>query len=122
MLSIVSRTARHIVSDEFTLTDDSFPQRLLEDDPGAPYFGVEPTFHEGLNALRLEQVPKGSPAAKAGLKSGDILLELGEFPIRTLSDFKETLQNFLPGDMPAVVVRRQGRSLRVAVALESETN
>ena len=43
---------------------------------------------------------------------------LGEFPIRTLSDFRSTLQTFMPGYMPAVVVRRQGRSLLVAVALE----
>lgn len=50
---------------------------------------------------------------------GAFLIEFGEHPVRTLSDFRAALARFRPGDMPAVGVRRRGRPLRVLVRLDA---
>src|SRR5215471_2762294 len=40
-----------------------------------PYFGSVPDFAEGINGVKFADVREGSPAAKAGLKQGDIMVE-----------------------------------------------
>ena len=40
-----------------------------------PYFGSVPDFNEPPRGVRLADVREGSPASKAGLKRGDILIE-----------------------------------------------
>ena len=50
------------------------------DSPGpvsgyGPYFGSIPDFAEGIVGVKFSDVREGSPAAKAGLKGGDIMVE-----------------------------------------------
>src|SRR5208282_836361 len=49
-----------------------------------PYFGSIPDFGEVENGVKFSDVRPGSPAAKAGLKAGDILVQFGDKAIKNL--------------------------------------
>ena len=83
-----------------------------------PYFGSIPDFGEIPNGVKFADVKPGSPAAKAGLKAGDILIQFGDKPIKNLYDFTDALRRSKVGDVVEVKVMRDGQPLTVSVKLE----
>jgi len=75
------------------------------------YFGVP---KETTGAL-VSDVVHGSPAAKAGLKRGDIILSLAEIPISSPQDYRESLEEFVPTDRLRITIFRKGKELTVSV-------
>ena len=47
----------------------------------------------------VEDVQSDSPAAKAGMKKGDIVAQVGEHVVKTPTAFREWLQTFRPGEV-----------------------
>ena len=87
--------------------------------PGyGPYFGSIPDFAEPPTGVRFSDVREGSPAAKAGLKGADILIEFDRKPIQNLYDFTYALRSKQPGETVRVKVLRDGKPLEVDVLLE----
>ncbi len=82
-----------------------------------PYFGSIPDFTEIPNGVRFSDVRDGSPAAKAGLKAGDILTEFDGKKIQNLYDFTYALRARNPGDVVLVRVIRNGQSIDAKVLL-----
>jgi len=82
------------------------------------YFGSVPDFGQVENGVKFSDVRPGSPAAKAGLKAGDILVEFGDKPIKNLYDFTDVLRRGKPGDVVEVKVLRDGKPLTATVTLE----
>ena len=82
-----------------------------------PYFGSVPDFADADGGVKFAEVRENSPAAKAGLKAGDILTMFGGSPIRTLYDFTFALREKKPGDEVEVTVLREGKPLTVKVVL-----
>ncbi|MCS6906736.1 MAG: trypsin-like peptidase domain-containing protein [Anaerolineales bacterium] len=66
----------------------------------------------------VTQVFADSPAAKAGLRRGDIIVQIGEVRIDERHSFINALYRYQPGEEVAVVVWREGRLLTVKVRLE----
>ena len=56
-----------------------------------PYFGSIPDFGQEEDGVKFSDVRPGSPAAKAGFKAGDILVQFGDKPIHNLYDFTDAL-------------------------------
>src|SRR5579863_5800669 len=83
-----------------------------------PYFGSVPDFGETENGVRFSDVRPGSPAAKAGLQGGDILVQFGDKTIKNLFDFTDALRRSKVGDVVEVTVMRAGKPLKVSVTLE----
>ncbi len=71
-----------------------------------PYFGSVPDFGEGTQGVKFADVREGSPAATAGLKAGDVLVEFDGKAIQNLYDFTYALQAKKPGDVVKVKVLR----------------
>ena len=67
--------------------------------------------------MRFADVREGSPAGKAGLKGGDILVEFGGKPIQNLYDFTYALRTKKPGDEVRVKVMRDGNPIEAGVTL-----
>ena len=83
-----------------------------------PYFGSIPDFAEVKDGVRFSDVRPGSPAAKAGLRAGDILVQFGDKPIHNLYDFTDALRSSRVGQVVEVKVLRDGKPLTVSVKLE----
>ncbi len=83
-----------------------------------PYFGSIPDFGEVENGVKFSDVRPGSPAAKAGLKAGDILVQFGDKAIKNLYDFTDALRRSKVGDVVEVKVLRDGQPVTASVKLE----
>jgi peptidase M28-like protein/PDZ domain-containing protein len=99
---------------------------VVEDKPAAsgsgsgygPYFGSIPDFGQVENGVKFSDVKPGSPAAKAGLKAGDVLVQFGALPIKNLYDFTDALRRSKVGDVVEVKVLRDGQPVTASVTLE----
>lgn len=74
------------------------------DDDLAPYFKVKAG--EGVLIIRVE---KDSPAEKAGLKAGDVVVQLAGKTVRSVGALHEALADLKKGDAATITVIRQGR-------------
>ena len=82
-----------------------------------PWFGSIPDFGEGIHGVKFADVREGSPAAKAGFKAGDIMIEFDGKKIENLYDFTYALQAKKPGDRVLVKVLRDGKQIEENVLL-----
>jgi len=83
-----------------------------------PYFGSIPDFAPVETGVRFSDVQPNSPAARAGLRAGDILVGFGDKSIRDLYDFTDALRSSRVGQVVPVTVLRDGMQLTVSVTLE----
>jgi hypothetical protein len=128
--------AAHLLDfiDDVAVKIDSEPQRtafvtVVEDQSAdhtsggggggyGPYFGSIPDFGQEENGVKFSDVRPGSPAAKAGFKAGDILVQFGSMPIKNLYDFTDALRRSKVGDVIEVKVMREGKPVTASVKLE----
>ena len=82
-----------------------------------PDFGSIPDFNEPPKGVRFADIREGSPAAKAGLKPGDIMIEFGGKAIGNLYDFTYALRDSKPGDLVLVKVLRGDQTIEAKVLL-----
>lgn len=52
------------------------------------------------------ETAEGGPAAKAGLRLGDVVVAIGGKPVRGFDDLRELLAKLEPGDKAEIVYRR----------------
>lgn len=72
-----------------------------------PSFGSMPDYANSVeDGVLLQEVFPGSPADRAGIKGGDILIRFGESRIMNVNDFEIALRKHKPGDKVKVAVRR----------------
>jgi S1-C subfamily serine protease len=84
-----------------------------------PWFGSIPDFAEGIKGVKFADVTPGSPAATAGFKGGDIMVEFAGKPIENLYDFTYALRAAKVGDTVKVKVMRDGKAIEQNVLLTS---
>jgi hypothetical protein len=82
-----------------------------------PWFGSVPDFGEGVKGVKFADVTAGSPAAKAGLVAGDVMVEFDGKAIENLYDFTYALRAKKAGDEVKVKVLRGGEPVEVNVLL-----
>jgi len=124
LLDMVSDVALQLVSASapptfITVTEDK-PIGGISGGGGGygPYFGSIPDFGEVKDGVRFSDVRPGSPAAKAGLQAGDILVQFGDKPIHNLYDFTDALRRSKVGQVVEVKVLREGKPITASVKLE----
>ena len=86
------------------------------------YMGTVPDFGEQVEGMKLSGVREGSPAAKAGLQAGDIIVKFGKVEIKNLYDFTYALGEYKPGDQVDVVIKRGNDTKTMHVVLEKRSN
>jgi S1-C subfamily serine protease len=72
---------------------------------------------EGGEGLFVREVTPDSPAARAGLKTGDRVVKLGDEEIRDVEKFLRTLAAKKPGDRVTLGVLRDGKEQQLTVTL-----
>jgi hypothetical protein len=83
-----------------------------------PYFGSVPDFGEVPAGVKFADIKDGSPAAKAGLRAGDVLVEFDGKPMQNLYDFTYALRVKKPGDRVKVKALRGAETVSTEVTLE----
>jgi membrane-associated protease RseP (regulator of RpoE activity) len=84
------------------------------------YLGTRPAYGESdTPGVALDGVSEGSPAEKAGLKGGDVIIRFGGKDVRDIEDFMIGLNAHKPGDEVEVVVRRDGKDVSLKATLGS---
>ncbi len=81
------------------------------------WFGTVPEYAYDGKGLLLSGTSPGSPAEKAGMLAGDVLVQVGDIPIETIQDFVYALQTYKPGDVVLARFLRDGKSEEVRVTL-----
>lgn len=82
------------------------------------YFGSIPDMGEEVAGVKFADVRDASPAAQAGLKAGDLLIEFDGKEIKNLYDFTYALRSHKPGEVVRVVVLRGKERVAADVKLE----
>ncbi|MBI2544790.1 MAG: M28 family peptidase [Candidatus Rokubacteria bacterium] len=83
-----------------------------------PFFGVVPDFSEGERpGVRLGGVRPGSPADKAGVKAGDIIIRFAGVDVKTLDDLTFALRSRRAGDKVEVILLRDGKDISTEATL-----
>jgi membrane-associated protease RseP (regulator of RpoE activity) len=83
--------------------------------PKQPYLGLG---FAG-DSLTVAQVVGDSPAAKSGIKTGDVLLRLGSTRVASRAALLKVLAQHKPGEKLAIEVQRQGKNVELTVELGS---
>jgi S1-C subfamily serine protease len=73
---------------------------------------------EGQTGVLLAGTRPGGPADKAGLRRGDILVELAGTPVRDVNDFMYVLRRVKPGQTSTAVVMRDGQRVTIEVTFD----
>jgi Zn-dependent M28 family amino/carboxypeptidase len=85
-----------------------------------PYFGSIPNLAGGEEeGYAIQGVGNDSPAQKAGLQAGDVIIRLGKNKIGNLADFDSALRKYKADDKVPVIVRRDGKEVKLEVVLEA---
>lgn len=73
-----------------------------------------------INGGLLVEDVKGSAARAAGLRQGDVLLAIGNMPVRSLAQFNDILKQVPKGRNVALLVRREDSASYVAIKLDEK--
>lgn len=68
--------------------------------------GIMPDYTFSGTGVRADGISDGKPAQKAGLKTGDVILQIGDFKIPDVQGYMQTLGKFKKGDATKVIVKR----------------
>jgi len=82
-------------------------------------FGIIPDFnnvYEG-EGMRADFVTTGKPADKAGMKNGDIILQIGDKQIDNIQDYMERLSELKAGEKVYVKIKRETEILTLTIDL-----
>lgn len=81
------------------------------------WLGTIPDMSSSPGGVRLNGVRSGSPAERAGIKAGDILVQIGDHEFTDLYGMTDALRAYKPGDQVKIVVLREGERVELTATL-----
>ena len=73
--------------------------------------GVIPDYLFDGVGMRIDGVKEDRPASNAGIEKGDVVIKMGEFEVKNMTDYMECLSKFEEGMTVKVTVNRNGEKL-----------
>ena len=83
-----------------------------------PTLGIRPSYSDEGDGLLIGGVADGRPAAKAGLKADDRIVEIGGKPIKNIQTYMKIMGGSKKGETIDVGIIRDGKKMSVKVKLE----
>jgi S1-C subfamily serine protease len=77
--------------------------------------GIMPDYTFSGAGVRADGVSDGKPAQKAGIKTGDIIIQLGDHPVSSLENYMQALGKFRKGDKTKLRFKRGNETLEAVV-------
>ena len=84
-----------------------------------PCLAVQALRQMGLEGVLVLDVPPGTPADKAGLKVGDLLISFGPHWLFSTADLASALSDSEHGMSVLAIVKRGGQTIQIPVVPES---
>ncbi|MEW6194553.1 MAG: M28 family peptidase [Bacteroidota bacterium] len=82
--------------------------------------GTVPEFGYNGNGYKISGVTEGGPAAKGGMKPGDIIIKFGSKTVNNIYDFMYAMGEYAPGDKVDVIVIREEKEVTLNLELISK--
>jgi hypothetical protein len=82
------------------------------------YLGTVPNYSDQSDGMKLDGVRPGSPAERAGLRAGDVVVRLGKTPVKNVYDYTYALGEMRPGEEVEALIRRDGKELALKIVPE----
>jgi len=73
--------------------------------------GIMPDYTFSGTGVRADGVSEGRPAAKAGLKAGDVIVKLGENAVSSVETYMQALNKFTKGEKTKVTYKRGNETM-----------
>ncbi|MCS6862918.1 MAG: PDZ domain-containing protein, partial [Abditibacteriales bacterium] len=70
----------------------------------------------------VQRVAPGSPAERAGLRPGDVLLKIDNAPVLNFAQLTDVLAEKQPGDRVKLLLRREGKEVELYAELSADPN
>jgi S1-C subfamily serine protease len=77
--------------------------------------GIMPDYTFSGAGVRVDGISDGRPAQKAGLQTGDVIIQLGDYNVTSLENYMEALGKFKKGDATTVKFKRGNESKEASV-------
>ncbi len=126
-LERVSRFAAGLIQDlagapqrpDFARVERSAQQESGSRETLRAYIGSIPDYATEIKGVKLSGVRAGSPAEKAGIQGGDVIVEFGGQKVANIYDYTFALDAVKIGQTVEVVVLRAGNPVRLQVTPEA---
>lgn len=97
---------------EFRESTSGQPQMMNRD--GAS-LGVMPDYSYAGDGFRIDGVREGQPAYEGGMEAGDIIIQMGDYPVSDIYSYMEGLSEYEKGDQIIVRVLRDGTEIDIEI-------
>lgn len=77
--------------------------------------GVIPDYMFDGKGMRVDGVSEDKPAIKAGIKKGDIVIQLGDNKVTDMMSYMKALSVFKKGDKTTVIVKRKNKEVKADI-------
>jgi aminopeptidase YwaD len=77
--------------------------------------GIMPDYTFSGTGIRVDGVSENRPAQKAGIKAGDVILQLGEHPVNSMEAYMQALGKFKKGETAKLKFKRGNEALETTV-------
>lgn len=77
--------------------------------------GVMPDYVYDGKGMRIDSAVEGRPGQIAGMKAGDIIIQLGDVPVKDIYDYMDGLSKFKKGETTKAVIQRGTETLTLDV-------
>jgi len=115
---LADRTEPLTYSTEGNVQHVAMSPKKKDNDGKAPWLGSIPDFsYQKGDGLRLGGVMNGSPAEKAGLREGDLIIKIDDVQIKSVYELHHVLQNHAAGDEISIIFLRWGERMIVQLTL-----
>lgn len=68
--------------------------------------GIMPDYTFNGQGVRADGIVEGRPAQKAGMQTGDVIIQLGDYPVTGMDTYMQALNKFEKGQTTSVTVKR----------------
>ncbi len=93
-------------------------QSARDASPMGVSLGILPDFTENKAGFRITDTSRGSAAEAAGLKGGDIIIRIGDAPVKGIYDYMAALTGRKPGDKVLIRWLRDGVEMQAEATLK----
>ncbi len=93
---------------------------VIKQDSTKPFFGASVSIKDDGTAVIDRNVPIGSPAYKAGLENGDVIISINTISFKKEQRFSDFINQFKVGDVLEVTFKRFGVEKSAALVLQAD--